>query len=125
MWKHLLQFWLGRRGASADGPSMHLSDRRLHFLQFYLLFLLSITQFGLVGVVDHQLVVVILFYVLILIDVFELHGHDVFQPFFVNQPDVPRFYFRWLENSITRGSIFWPRKVFEGVHSHVINLLRK
>ena len=68
---------------------MHLSDRRLHFLQFYLLFLLSITQFGLVGVVDHQLVVVILFYVLILIDVFELHEHDAFQPFFVNQPDVP------------------------------------
>ena len=103
---------------------MHLSDRRLHFLQFYLLFLLSITQFGLVGVVDHQLVVVILFYVLILIDVFELHGHDAFQPFFVNQPDVPRFYFRWLENS-TRGSIFLPRKVVEGVLSHVMNLLRK
>ena len=78
---------------SADGPSMHLSDRRLHFLQFYLLFLLSITQFGLVDVVDRQLVVVILFYVLVLIDVFELHEHVSFQPFFVNQPDVPKFFF--------------------------------
>ena len=91
MWIHLLQSWLGRRGVSADGPSMHLSDRQLHFLQFYLLFLLSITQFGLVGVVDHQLVVVILFYVLVLTDVFELHEHVSFQPFFVNQPDVPKF----------------------------------
>ena len=26
---------------------------------------------------------------------------------------------------ITRGYTFWPRKVFEGVHSHVMNLLRK
>ena len=34
-------------------------------------------------------------------------------------------YFRWLENSITQGSIFWHRKVFEGAHSHVMSLLRK
>ena len=26
---------------------------------------------------------------------------------------------------VTRGSLFWPRKVFEGVHSHVMDLLRK
>ena len=25
----------------------------------------------------------------------------------------------------TRGSLFWSRKVFEGVHSHVMSLLRK
>ena len=81
---------------------MRPSDRRLHFLQFYLLFLLSITQFGLVGVVDHQLVVVILFYVLILIDAFELHEHDAFQLFFVNQPDVPKLSLRYNE---TRTSV--------------------
>ena len=72
---------------------MRRSDRRLRFLQFYLLFLPSITQFGLVGGVDRQLVVVILFYVLVLIDVFELHEHVAFQPFFVNQPDVPKLEF--------------------------------
>ena len=27
--------------------------------------------------------------------------------------------------STTRGSLFWSRKVFEGVHCHVMNLLRK
>ena len=27
--------------------------------------------------------------------------------------------------STTRGSLFWSRKVFEGVHSHVMDLLRK
>ena len=35
------------------------------------------------------------------------------------------FHLELNQNTTTRGSLFWSRKVFEGVHSHVMGLLRK